>query len=230
MPVKYKGEIDMYFVNGIRPELSIDMKGLPNEKFKIRLQLLRLMDIEANLLLKMEKELPESYSFHNFKHTVNVSTQAELIGRAEGISEEEMILVQTAALFHDSGFLDGFENHKQTSCFYAKDILPKYEYSDDQIETVCNLIMSTQMPISPDNKLEEILCDANLAYLGRIDFIEIMKNQAEEMVNNNIVSSEKEWFEKQIGFVKEHEFYTDIARALREVSKEEQGRSMEELI
>jgi class 3 adenylate cyclase len=230
MPVKYKGEIDMYFVNGIRPELLVDMKGLPNEKFGVQLQLLRLLDVEEMILAKMENELPENLSFHNLMHTVNVSTQVELIGRAEGISDEEMIFVQTAAIFHDSGFLDGFENHKQTSCFYAKDILPKYGYSNDQIKTVCELIMSTQMPISPDNKLEEILCDANFAYLGRIDFIDIIKNQAKEMINNNIVSSEKEWFEKQLEFIKNHEFYTATARVLRNVSKEEQGKKLEELI
>jgi len=230
MPVKYKGEIDMYFVNGIRPELSIDMKGLPNEKFRVRLQLLRLLDVEENMLSKMENELPEILSFHNLKHTVNVSTQVELIGRAEGISDEEMIFVQTAALFHDSGFLEGFENYKQTSCFYAKDILPKYGYSNDQIKTICELIMSTQMPVSPDNKLEEIICDANFAYLGRVDFIDIMKNQAKEMTNFNVVSSEKEWFEKQLEFVKDHEFYTATARVLRDVSKEEQGKKLEEII
>jgi len=230
MPVKYKGEIDMYFVNGIRPELSIDMKGLPNEKFRVQLQLLRLLDVEEKILSKMENELPEIISFHNLKHTVNVSTQVELIGRAEGISDEEMIYVQTAAIFHDSGFLDGPENYKQTSCFYAKDILPKYRYSNDQIKIICELIMSTQAPISPENKLEEILCDANFAYLGRVDFIDIMKNQAKEMTNFNVVSSEKEWFEKQLEFVKDHEFYTATARVLRDVSKEEQGKKLEEII
>jgi hypothetical protein len=31
---KHKGEIDMYFVNGLRPELSIDSAShTPNEKF-----------------------------------------------------------------------------------------------------------------------------------------------------------------------------------------------------
>lgn len=230
MPVKYKGEIEMYFVNGVRPELSIDMKGLPNKKFKTRLQLLRLTDVEEDLLMKFENDLPDNLSFHNLKHTVNVSTQVELIGRAEGISDEEMILVQTAGLFHDSGFLDGYENHKQTSCYYARDMLPKYGYSENQIEDVCKLIMSTRMPVSPVNKQEEILCDANLMYLGRIDCIQMMKNQAKEMVDYNVISSEMEWFEKQIEFIKNHEFFTATARALREVSKEEQRKNMEELI
>lgn len=230
MPVKYKGEIEMYFVNGVRPELSIDMKGLPNKKFKTRLQLLRLTDVEEDLLMKFENDLPDNLSFHNLKHTVNVSTQVELIGRAEGISDEEMILVQTAGLFHDSGFLDGYENHKQTSCYYARDMLPKYGYSENQIEDVCKLIMSTRMPVSPVNKQEEILCDANLMYLGRIDCIQMMKNQAKEMVDYNVISSEMEWFEKQIEFIKNHEFFTATARALREVSKEEQRKNMERLI
>lgn len=230
MPVKYKGEIEMYFVNGVRPELSIEMKGLPNKKFKTRLQLLRLTDVEEDLLMKFENDLPDNLSFHNLKHTVNVSTQVELIGRAEGISDEEMILVQTAGLFHDSGFLDGYENHKQTSCYYARDMLPKYGYSENQIEDICKLIMSTRMPVSPVNKQEEILCDANLMYLGRIDCIQMMKNQAKEMVDYNVISSEMEWFEKQREFIKNHEFFTATARALREVSKEEQRKNMERLI
>lgn len=230
MPVKYKGEIDMYFVNGVRPELSIDMKGLPNKKFRTRLQLLRLTDVEEDLLMKLENGLPDNLSFHNLKHTVNVSTQVELIGRAEGISDEEIILVQTAGLFHDSGFLDGYENYKQTSCYYARDMLPKYGYSENQIEDVCKLIMSARMHVSSGNKLEEILCDANLMYLGRVDCIQMMKNLAKEMVDNNVLSSEKEWFEKQIEFIKDHEFFTATARALREVSKEEQRKKMEELI
>ena len=46
LPVKYKGNIDMYFVNGLRPELSVDLKGIPNKRFFTKLQLLRLGDLE----------------------------------------------------------------------------------------------------------------------------------------------------------------------------------------
>ena len=41
MPVKYKGEIEMYFVNGIIPELC-DENGGPNRKFIVKMQLLKL--------------------------------------------------------------------------------------------------------------------------------------------------------------------------------------------
>ncbi len=35
LPVKYKGEMDMYYVNGIRPELSVDGEGrVPGEYFR----------------------------------------------------------------------------------------------------------------------------------------------------------------------------------------------------
>ncbi|MFC2096627.1 adenylate/guanylate cyclase domain-containing protein, partial [Bacteroidota bacterium] len=47
MPVKYKGEIDMYFVEGLMPNLSSDLKGLiPNERTtmeKLQLEALFLM-------------------------------------------------------------------------------------------------------------------------------------------------------------------------------------------
>ena len=45
MPVKYKGEIEMYFVKGIIPELC-DENGGPNRKFIVKMQMIKLQDIE----------------------------------------------------------------------------------------------------------------------------------------------------------------------------------------
>ena len=45
IPVKHKGDVDMYFVKGIKKELSMDGKGeLPNTSFNTKLQLLRYDD------------------------------------------------------------------------------------------------------------------------------------------------------------------------------------------
>ena len=41
MPVKYKGELEMYFVNGIIPELC-DENGNPNSKFIVKMQMIKL--------------------------------------------------------------------------------------------------------------------------------------------------------------------------------------------
>ncbi len=230
MPVKYKGEIDMYFVTGIRPELSVDLKGLPNQKFITQLQILRLNDFEESIITRFENELPENLYFHNLQHTMNVATQVELIGRAEGISEEDMLLIRTAALLHDTGYMKEYKNHEMASCDIARELLPKFSYSDQQIEKICSLIMATRPSTTPETLPDKIIIDANMSYYGRIDFIPALQNLCRELQAQNMIDSEKSWYEKQITVVSEHEFYTKTARLLRDIEKKKQVQGLEELI
>jgi adenylate cyclase len=230
MPVKYKGEIDMYFVMRIRPELSVDLKGLPNKRFLTQVQILRLADFEEAIITRLEGELPKNLYFHDFKHTINVSTQVELLGRAEGIDEEDLLHVKTAALLHNMGFLKVYDDQEEAGCEFAQDILPQYKYNENQIEKICELIRSTKMPPKPENLLEEIICDANLDYLGRVDFIPLTNKLFMELKDQNKVNSKNEWLFQQIEFIKKHNFYTKTERLLRDVSKEEQIKKLKELL
>lgn len=228
MPVKYKGDIDMYFVKGIRPELSVNLRSIPNKRFFIQLQLLRILDLEEFIFGLLNTELPDKLLFHNLKHTKDVYTQAELLGRAENITTEEMLLLRTAALLHDTGFIQNYHNHEFSSIENCRKYLPKYKYSKEQIDFICNLILCTRKNFQPRNKLEEILIDANNDYFGRIDFINISGNLFKELRLFNGVKSEEEWFNNQIKMLEEHEFYTETARKLREISKEEQIANIKE--
>ncbi|UCG27288.1 MAG: HD domain-containing protein [Bacteroidales bacterium] len=230
MPVKYKGEIDMYFVTGIRPELSVDLKGLPNQRFKIHLQILRLNDFEETIMNRLAHELDDNLYFHNVKHTMNVATQAELIGRAEGISDEDMLLVRTAALLHDTGYIKTYDNHEEASCDIAREMLQKFKYSDQQIDKICELILTTKSTSKPGNLLEKILNDANRAFFGRVDFIPVLKSLYNELQERNKIVSEQEWYKNQIKTISEHEFFTKTARLLRDVEKEVQLTGIKELI
>ena len=55
MPVKYKGELDMYFVSGIIPELS-DENGNPNRQFILKMQMIKLQDIEEMITKLFDEE------------------------------------------------------------------------------------------------------------------------------------------------------------------------------
>jgi class 3 adenylate cyclase/HD superfamily phosphodiesterase len=222
MPVKYKGDIDMYFVKGIRPELSVNLRSIPNKKFFVQLQLLRLQDLEEYVFDQLQTELPNHLLFHNLKHTKDVYTQTELIGRAENLNAEEMLLLRTAALLHDTGYAKSYQNPELKSMENCRKILPKFKYTEDQIETICTLIQCSQKNSKPNNKLEEILIDADLDYLGRVDYLNIALNHYREVKLNNGVRSEEDWFANQIKLLEEHEFYTETARKLREISRKEQ--------
>jgi class 3 adenylate cyclase len=130
MPVKYKGDIQLYTVKGIKIEFSLQQKGIiPNKRFSIRYGLIRFMDLQELILDKLEKELPKNLYYHNVKHTVDVVTQTELIGLGEGIVDEDLLILKTAALFHDAGHSVGYDNHEYYSTLIAKEILPDFYYT-----------------------------------------------------------------------------------------------------
>ena len=228
MPVKYKGDVDMYFVKGIRPELSIDLKVIPNKRFFIQLQLLRLHDIEEFILNKLRDELPHDLYFHNAKHTKDVYTQTELLGRAEELSQEEMLIVRTAALFTDIGYINDYHNHIQESVVAAREILPKFKYSEIQIETICNLIYSIGNPDSAKNKLEFILIDSLFDHYGRIDYLDTVVNRYNELKIRIPSVDISDWLSDEIRWVEKFEFYTETAKLLREIPAQKQIQKIKE--
>ncbi len=231
LPVKYKGEIDMYFIKSIRPEFSMDGKGIePNDKFWLKLQFLRFEDLEEFVLSKLEHALPNNLYYHNVKHTIDVMVQVEILGLGESISREEMLLLKTAALFHDYGFVSGYDEHEELSIKHAREILPDYKYSPKQVDTVCNLILATKFPPKPTNKLEEILCDADLDYLGRSDFIPVSQNLFRELYERGKIRSIEEWNKMQYEFIRVHQYYTETAKKMRNVNKTNQMEELDKMI
>lgn len=229
MPVKYKGDVDMYFVKGIRPELSIDLKVIPNKRFFTQLQLLRLFDLEEFIVDKLQHDLPPHMYFHNAKHTKDTYTLTELIGRAEDISQEDLLLVRTASLFLDIGYISNYDDHENENIRFAREILPRFRYTPEQIDLISNLMMSIRYNDNNKSKSEAILIDAYQNYLGRVDYIEHSKNHFQEIRERISSLSEKEWFYHELRMVEQFKFYTDTANKLREVTREDQLLKIKEV-
>ena len=181
------------------------------------------MNYEAvkNLILnKLETELPKHLSYHSVAHVKDVLEASIRIAKEEQVSETELQLLKTAAVFHDAGFLFGARDHEIRSCELARHYLPQYDYNNEQIECICGLIMATKLPQQPKNHLEEILADADLDYLGRDDFFQIGNQLFEELVMFGIISNEDDWNRLQIKFFESHHYFTRTAIKLRQKSKE----------
>jgi adenylate cyclase len=231
LPVKYKGDLQMYRVKGLKSEFSADGEGiLPNEAFRIKFGLIQFTDMQEIILDKLEKELPDYLFYHNVKHTVDVVTEVELIGWGEGCTDEEILLLKTAGLFHDAGHTIAYDNHEFYGTEIAKEILPKYNYSAEQIERICSIIMSTKLPPRPTNLLENIICDSDLDYLGRSDFIPVSNTLYEELKAQNKMGSLNDWNKIQVKFISGHQYFTQTARSLREVNKQLQIERIQSLI
>jgi adenylate cyclase len=231
MPVKYKGDMLLYYVKGIRPEYSLQKKTIiPNRSFSVRFNLIQFTDLQEMMLNKMEKELPPHLYYHNTKHTIDVVTQAELIGLGEGVNDEELLILKTAALLHDTGHILGYDDHERFSTLIAREILPDFYYTQNQIGKICDLIMATQMPPKPKDKLEAIMCDADLDYLGRSDMIPVSTLLFRELKEQNKIASWNEWNRLQIKFISNHQYFTKTAMSLREVNKQKQIERIKKLL
>jgi len=231
MPVKNRGDIDMYFVEGIIPQLCQSVcVFLPNKEFIVQLQLLRLGDLEEFILDKLEKGLPKNLYYHNLKHTVDVYTQVELIGKAEGLNDEDLLLIRTAALLHDAGHLIDYDYHEEMGVKLANEILPKYLYSPEQIQIITSTIMATKMPPNPQNLFERIICDADLDYLGRTDFLPVSNNLFKELHEHGRINSLSDWNGLQVKFIEQHQYFTNTAQKLRNVNKNIQLDKIKNLI
>ncbi len=224
MPVKYKGIMESYYVNGLLPEFIGQ-----NRVFKVKYSLIQFLDIQEEVLDLLEENLPEKLFYHNIKHTIDVVTEVELIGWAEGLEEEEILILKLAALFHDSGHIISYENHEFHGTVLARKMLGKYDYPIDMMEKINSLIMVTKFPPEPKTIMEKVICDSDLDYLGRADFIPVSNLLYEELKERDMIGSFTEWNERQLSFIKRHQYFTDTAQNLREVNKTKQIARLEQL-
>ena len=223
---KHKGEIDMYFVHSIKPELSENEDGItPNEAFwhYVNLKLysnINYRNAEKYIVKRLQGDLPNGLHYHGIHHTKDVCEAVERLAIWEGVKGEELYLLKTAALFHDAGFIDSYESNEPIGANLAKEMLPNFGYTEEQIEEVIELIGATKMPQNPQNHLQQIMCDSDLDYLGRSDFYPIAESLRQELVEfGKLEDNPLQWVEMNIGFLSTHKYFTKSSQLRREPEK-----------
>jgi exopolyphosphatase/pppGpp-phosphohydrolase len=161
---------------------------------------------------------------------VDVVTEVELIGWAEGLDDEGILLLKTAALFHDAGHTISYDEHEFHGTELVKKILPGYGYSEEQIEQICRIIMATKLPPQPKDIYQEIICDADLDYLGRSDMIPVSNTLYKELSEQDKIGTMNDWNKLQLKFISAHTYFTKTARSLREINKQKQVERIRKLI
>lgn len=179
-----------------------------------------------NIINQLEENLPAHLTYHNAAHTVSVVEATEKLAEAENINEEETLLLKTAALFHDTGFLRTYKNHEEASCSFAKENLPGYGYTAEQVDAICRIIMATKLPYHPVGKLQQIICDADLHYLGTNQYFPTAEKLFYEYKKEGLVHTRKEWQQKQILFLGAHRFFTNTGHEWYQKKKDEHLASL----
>lgn len=175
---------------------------------------------KAHILSLLTTKLPPELYYHCVEHTLDVYESTCRLISLELPADSNSEILQTAALWHDSGMIVRYKAHEETSVALVREMLPAFGYTPAEIDAVAGLIMVTKLPQRANTLTEQILCDADLDYLGRNDFyIHSFQLQLEWRVNNILQTTLREWLEIQVKFLSEHEYFTQSARRLREQTK-----------
>jgi class 3 adenylate cyclase len=228
MPVKYKGELEMYFVNGIIPELC-DENGGPNRKFVIKMQMIKLQDIEEMIIKMFDDEASPNLYFHNSSMVKNICNQVELLSRAENLPDEEFINLKLASVFLLTGYISDYDKPMEASLRLVEEILPVYNFNQDNVESTKNLIRNS-FNDHWESPADNILHDARYDYLGRVDYMKLTEKLLRERTEYGKHPDNKSWIETQRKQLSDHQFRTPTARLLRSVSEDDQIEGLHMLI
>lgn len=180
------------------------------------------MDFEGAqkyIIKRLKKELNPDLKYHSLDHTLDVCKASVVLAKMEGVSGKNLLLIKTAALYHDAGLLIKYKEHETISCLIVKEVLPRFNFKTKDINLICGMIMATRIPQQPYNLYDKILCDADLDYMGRDDFFMNAIRLKHEWMNYGIITTLKQWYHIQIDFLEKHRFLTNSAIKLRQEKK-----------
>lgn len=170
-------------------------------------------DAEQFVFDLLKNELDQTFLYHNYKHTERVLKSTREIIEHTDLSKEEAQILEIAALFHDTGYIEGSEHHEERSVEIASKFLKEQNVEQDFIESVCKCIMETKFKEEPTTKLGKIIRDADASHFGKKYFSEASEFLRKELeLRHDKTFSPSEWRNENIKVLaKKHQFYTDYA-------------------
>jgi HD superfamily phosphodiesterase len=172
-----------------------------------------------------KQKLPEHLVYHNYAHTESVAAAARKLAKGMELGEEAIEIVTLAAWFHDVGFIEAYHGHEDVSKRIAEEYLRTEGVSDQKIEFILGCIEATRMPQSPNNLLEEILCDADMSALGKKTSFErsqLLRIEWEKALGKTL--TDEEWLRGDLDFLTSHKYFTRYAQEIYDDRKLENIR------
>ena len=159
------------------------------------------------------EKLSKEYVYHNYTHTSEVVATSVDLANKLNLADDDIEILILAALFHDSGYILGYENHEEEGGRICQAFLSQNNYPEDKLNKVIKCIHVTKFDRKPENILEEIIKDADLIHIGKKGSNSKAELLRLELLNTrNINVNEIEWIKVNLDFITKHEFYTQAAK------------------
>ena len=218
MPVKYKGEVDMYFVNRLKEEFCQPGTTFrPNAVLMRRLQLLRLADFET----KVRDTTLRGVHTNVTKRFNDFVARIRTLNAMENLADDDAVTTSVAGIFC---FVN--EEFPKDSTILprsaAKELMRHMHLSDAVQEKIHRVVSHFTQMRQPENLAEEVILDAFNEIYGRKDIVPLLLAHYEDVVARGSAMSRTAWFSRQRQKVADFVFYTESAKRLCEVPKSKQ--------
>lgn len=169
----------------------------------------------------LQTDLSPSLCYHSIAHTRDdVVPAVERLAAAADITMSDLLLLRTAAYYHDLGYIKQRAGHELISSDIAAAVLPSFGYSKADIQCITAMIMATQLPQRPHTLLEAVLADADLDLLGRSDFFLLNQVLRAELAAEGMYATDAQWYQQQLAFLEAHRYWTSAAAFRRNIQKQ----------
>ncbi|MCD6013149.1 MAG: metal-dependent phosphohydrolase sub domain protein [Flavipsychrobacter sp.] len=168
-----------------------------------------------------EKHPNPNLLYHSLTHTKKVVERAQEIAAHYQVSENDNLIVSVAAWFHDTGHLfTDVEKHEE------KGIELMYEYMQNEkdvtketLTAIAHCITVTGLSTKPQNRVEEIICDADTYHFGTKEFKKTNKLIKKEYALRGYDTLILDWYNNSIELLEKHQFYTTYCKVLLDLRK-----------
>lgn len=172
------------------------------------------------------------YFYHNLEHSLDVFQRSAYLAEKEWLNEELQEILQLAALFHDTWFIEQYDKNEPIGAEIADKWLTKMNFPEDKIDIIKRVILAT-IPdwTKPNDILEAIIKDADIDNLWRDDFYDKFENIYKELqAIKNTTTSFEEYAKNSANFVNAQEFYSITQRAERDEKFEENKKMISKFL
>ena len=181
-----------------------------------------ITETEQYISSLLTTELSENCVFHTIKHTLDVVSNAEIIGRYCKLDENSLNVLRICALFHDVGYVDAYDDHELFSAERARTYLQSKNIDPEIIDQVEKAILSTKTPQNPKDQISRILCDADLMNMTFDDYfeqIDLMRKEWEKVGKAKLNSHE--FHISSLEFFQSHEYHSKYGKKVLQPKKEQ---------